>query len=454
MNTKPQLTFASGVGTVTGANFLLDAKGKKILVDCGVVQGTKEQDLLNYNDFPYDPSEVDVLIVTHAHLDHIGRIGKLVRDGFNGVIYSTIPTKQIAGVMMEDSVDLMADQAERLGKNPMYSKEDIAKALDSWEALEYHTSVRIEDGLHFKLYDAGHILGSAQIMMFIDDTRVLFTGDLGNSPSPLLRDTEHPAEEPHYIITESVYGDRNHEHRDDRIKELERVMRESIERGGVLIIPAFSVERTQELLYEMNDMVEAGRIPRVPIYVDSPLGIDVTRIYAQSVRYLKDEVQERAKTDDVFDFPGLKFAYSTDESKAINHVPAPKIIMAGSGMSVGGRVLHHEKMYASDPNATILLVGYQSPGTLGRAIQDRREVLHIFGEEIPLRARVEMISGFSGHKDSDHLQEYLTAIGGSAKKIFCAMGETGSAQFLATRLRDWHGLPADVPELGETVELD
>lgn len=453
MNTQPTITFASGVGTVTGANFLVDADNKRILVDCGLVQGTKEQDLLNYDLFPYDPRTIDILIVTHSHLDHVGRIPKLVRAGFTGEIYSTQPTRRIAEEMLLDGVGIMASQAEHYGIEPMYDITDVNLTMSLWKQVHYHEMIPLSENVSFKLYDAGHILGSAQVMMFVGDTKVLFTGDLGNSPSPLLKDTEIPLEQPDYIVTESVYGDRNHEHRDERTSLLKTAYLDIIDRSGVLVIPAFSVERTQELLYELNDLIESGQVPKIPVFVDSPLGIAVTKIYETSIQYLNDDVQQRSQHDRVFDFPGLRFTESVEDSKAINEVKPPKVIIAGSGMSVGGRVVHHERRYLPDPSAMILMVGYQSPGTLGRRIMEGQRSVHMFGEDIPVRAEVRMITGYSGHKDSEHLQEYLSIIGKNAKQIFCAMGETGSSAFLAQRLRDWHGLPAVVPVQGQVVPI-
>lgn len=454
MNSKPKLTFCGGAGSVTGANFLLETHGKRILIDCGLEQGTMEHEKKNYNDFTYTAGEIDLLIITHAHIDHIGRVPKLVRDGYTGPIISTIPTKKIAQVSLEDAVGLMANEAERYGMNPLYQAVDVDKAMSMWKGVSYHSKQVITEGLEFKLYDAGHILGSAQIMFFIDDKKVLFTGDLGNSPSPLLRDTEVPDEMPDYILTESVYGDRNHEERDERVQKLEDAYEDVAKRGGTLVIPAFSIDRTQELLFELNDMIENGRVPVIPVFVDSPMGIAVTKIYEESIEFLNDDVREKSKTDNVFEFKNLKFSYTSEDSKSINRLPAPKVILAGSGMSTGGRVLHHEKLYADDPKNMILLVGYQTPGSLGRAIQDKHKTLHIFGEEIPLRAEVRSISGFSGHKDSDHLQEYLSSIKDNVKTVFVAMGETGSSTFLAQRLRDYHGMNAIVPEEGETIVLE
>ncbi|MCX6754090.1 MAG: MBL fold metallo-hydrolase, partial [Candidatus Nomurabacteria bacterium] len=401
-----KVTFCSGAGTVTGANFLIEGNGKKFLVDCGLIQGEKIADDTNWEKFSYEASTIDILFITHGHIDHIGRIPKLIHEGFSGRIISTIPTKEITGIMLADTAHLLAKDTEH-NLAEIYTEENINKALNLWETLEYGQKLNVDHGFQFSYKDAGHILGSGMLEIIYNNKKIIFTGDLGNSPSPLLRDTEK-IKDADYLFMESVYGDRNHEDRDVRKKRLEEIIRENYNRKGTLMIPTFSLERTQELLYEIDTLIENKMIPRMPIFLDSPLAIKLTAIYEKYEKYFNPQALRIIKGgDDIFDFIGLKMTNETEESKAILNVPDPKIIMAGSGMSNGGRILHHEKNYLPYKNNTILLIGYQSVGTLGRSIENGAKEVRIMGEDVRIKAKVEMISGYSGHKDSDHLVEFV-----------------------------------------------
>ncbi len=448
-----KLTFCGGAGTVTGANFLLEGNGKKFLIDCGLVQGEKIADDLNWAPFTYDPKTIDILFITHAHIDHIGRIPKLIDEGFVGKIISTIPTRDIVRVMLEDTAHLLSrDREHKLAE--IYSVVNIQKAMDLWEGLDYHQILNVDHGFQFSFKDSGHILGSGILEIVYNGKKIVFTGDLGNSPSPILCDTEK-VEDADYLIMESVYGDRNHEDREIRQQKLAEVINENYKRNGTLMIPVFSLERTQELIFEINEMVAEKKIPYMPIFLDSPLAIKLTRIYKTHKKYFKKEVRDIiASGDDIFNFPGLKMTLETEESKAILSVPNPKIIMAGSGMSNGGRIIHHEKNYLPNKNDTILLIGYQSVGTLGRLIQEGVKKLHIQGEEVPLKAHVVMISGYSGHKDSDRLVEFVADTVKTVKKVFTVMGEPKAALFLAQKLKDNLGVKTESPMAGDTIILD
>lgn len=449
------ITFYGGTGSVTGANFFVEHGGKKFLVDCGMFQGVKEAEDKNYDDFPYDPAEIDVLIVTHAHQDHIGRIPKLVKDGFRGIIYSTTPTMELSEIMLDDTAEILAYHADQDGREePLYTKKDIATAMSLWKGLPYHNEFEFFPGITFTFRDAGHVLGSAMVELKYNDKKVLFTGDLGNSPSPLLHNIEEIADID-YVIMESVYGDRNHDEREDRTKALEAIIEDTIQQKGTLMIPAFSLERTQELLAELNEFVEHGRIPSVPVYLDSPLAARVTKIYQNSTEYFNNETRRIINDgDNIFNFPRLHITASVEESKAINDAPAPKIIIAGSGMMNGGRILHHAMRYLDNPNNTLLFVGYQAAGTLGRVIQGGTRSVKIYGQEVSVQARIESIQGYSGHAGSDQLVAFVDQIKHSVKKVFCVMGEPTSSLFLAQRLRDRLGVYAVAPEEGERVELE
>jgi len=450
---RATLTFYGGVGDVTGANFLLNTGKKNILVDCGIVQGGDEKEARNREAFAYDPSTIDSLVVTHAHIDHIGRIPKLVRDGFTGDIHSTSPTKDLAGLLFDDALSLMQEEAQEKGVEPLYAREDVTRALAQWHTHEYHESFAIGDDGTVEFLDAGHVLGSA-IALFRRASRVCaFTGDLGNTPAPLLRDTEH-LRGAHYLIMESVYGDRMHEDRDRRTDKLRQVVEENRARKGTLLIPAFSIQRTQILLYELNRMVEDGVIEPIAVFLDSPLAARVTEVYRKYPQYLNDAAKKRLQSDDdLFSFPGLTTVVQVADSRSILSAPSPKIIIAGSGMSHGGRIRAHEKTYLSDRNATVLFVGFQAPGTLGRRIKDGEKKVRIDDSRVRVRAHIETISGYSAHKDRDNLIAFAGDSADTLEHVFVAMGEPHSSFFLAQRLRSFIGAEATVPRIRESHEI-
>lgn len=459
------VSFYGGAGTVTGANFLLRGEQTSLIVDCGLMQGSRFAESANHEPFMFAPSEIPYLLVTHAHIDHIGRIPKLVRDGFRGKIVSTPETKELAALMLQDALSLLRDERGK-DEEMLYDEKDIARSLSLWNTFTYHTPLQVgEFEAVFK--DAGHILGSAMCEMTrtTEETRnaantepkrkIVFTGDLGNSPSPLLRDTEAITDAT-YLVMESVYGDRNHEDTASRKERFAAVLRLAAKRGGALLIPCFSLEKTQVLLHEMNDLLLAGKIPQLPVFLDSPLSIRVTEVYRAHTEGFNDATKrEIAAGDDIFNFPRLKLTKDARASGAIAAAPNPKIIIAGSGMSAGGRIVEHEKRYLSDPRSTILFVGYQAVGSPGRLIQEGVREITLGNERMSVRARVETISGYSSHKDSEHLQEFAAraAEGGTLEKVFLVMGEPKASFFLAQRIRDYVGVEAVVPQLGDTVKI-
>ncbi len=452
MDNIAKVTFCGGAGSVTGSNFLLEADGKKILIDCGLTQGTKLADDINWSPFTYDTSKIDFLFISHAHVDHLGRIPKLISEGFKGQIYSTHPTKALAGPMLDDTMVILSKNTE-FNLDKIYTKEHIDTALRSWQGFDYHFKIRITDNLYAVLFNAGHILGSAMIMFVYNNKKILFTGDLGNSPSPLLPDTEKVTDID-YLIMESVYGDRNHESRNERRKFLEEAIEDNYKRKGTLIIPTFSLERSQELLFELNYLVEGNRIPVMPIFLDSPLAIRLTEVFKQYKEYFNESAQKAMSTDKhLFDFPGLHSTLKTEESKMIANVSNPKVVIAGSGMSAGGRIVHHERHYLPDPNNTLLLTGYQAVGTPGRLIQEGAKMVRISGDYVDVRAHVVTIYGYSGHKDSDGLLAFVEDMKESVQKVFVVMGEPKSAMFLVQKLRDNLGLEAYAPEQDDVVSL-
>ena len=453
MGKEAKIKFCGGTGSVTGANFLLEIDGKKILVDCGLTQGFKVADDINWDPFPYDSKEIDILFVTHAHVDHLGRIPKLLHEGFKGKIYSTEPTHALALPMLEDTAGILSKNTE-LNLDKIYSPENLKTTLSLWQGFDYHQDIKVTPDLTVSFLNAGHILGSAMVLFTYNGKKMLFTGDLGNSPSPILPDTERVTDID-YLIMESVYGDRNHESRSDRRRFLEETIEDNYKRKGTLIIPTFSLERSQELLFELDSLVENNRIPVMPIFLDSPLAIRLTEVFKKFRTYFNENAQKAMSHDKyLFDFPGLHSTLKSEESKMIKDVPSPKIVIAGSGMSNGGRVVHHERHYLPDPKNTILLTGYQSVGTPGRLIQEGMKTVRITSEDVIVRAHVVTISGYSGHKDSDGLLNFVEDMQDSVKKVFVVMGEPKSAMFLAQKLQDNLGVDARVPEQGDTVTLE
>lgn len=450
-----RLTFHGGAGEVTGANILLEIGEKKYLVDCGILERESLGVDRNAEAFAYDPASIDALFVTHAHADHIGRIPRLVREGFRGTIYSTAPTKDLSSLMFDDALSIMAEEAKlHPERTPLYEKADADRALALWQIRDYHAPFELDD-VSVVFLNAGHILGSAVVSLTNNDSgrSIAFSGDLGNSPEPLLPDMETPKGAT-YIVMESVYGDRLHEGREGRSEALRIAVEEARRKRGVLLIPSFSIERTQILLYELNAMVESGQMHPIPVYLDAPLAIRVTEVYRRYKTLLNQETISRfGRGDDPFSFEGLTLTPKLEDSRRIDEAPSPKVIIAGSGMSHGGRIREHEKNYLPDKHATVLFVGYQAAGSLGRRIQDGVKRVQIDNEYVRVSAGIESITGYSGHADRDGLLSFVEGAGDTLEKVFVAMGEPRSAQFLAQRIRDFLGKSAVAPEQGQSFDL-
>ncbi|MDP2593073.1 MAG: MBL fold metallo-hydrolase [bacterium] len=447
---KSSIVFWGGVRKVTGSNFLLDTGKERILVDCGLIQGENFAEDENRKPFPYDPSDIDICFITHAHIDHIGRVPKLVRDGFKGRIISTAETKAMASFMFEDAISIM----EREKKEPLYAKEDALAALALWDTYDYREWFGAGVDLRAIFKDAGHILGSAIVILERNGKSMVFSGDLGNSPSPLLNDTEKVSLAD-YMVVESVYGDRNHENRSEREENFERVIRDVISKKGTLLIPSFSIEKTQILLHKLNDLVESGSIKDVKVFLDSPLAVKVTEIYRRMPKNLNNDIQKHlAEGDDIFSFPMLKVTESSIESREIVSQSGPKIVIAGSGMSSGGRIVKHEERLLPDPSVTILFVGYQAVGSLGREIQDGLKEVKIGDKKVRVRAKIVTINGYSSHKDGEGLLEFVSNSAETLKKVFVAMGEPKASMFLAQRIRDYLCVEAVAPKVGDKYEIE
>ncbi len=451
------LSFYGATGKVTGSNFLVTGEKGKILIDCGIEQGADFAETEAYGPFPYDVKTIDALVVTHAHLDHVGRIPKLVKGGFTGKIYMTPPTRDLAELIMRDSVAILGGEAYRLGKAPLYEGEDVDKALSLIETLDYHTEKEVAPGLSVYLRNTGHILGSASVRIKGEDgTAVALTGDIGNSPSPLLPDWE-PVTDADAILMESVYGDRLHPPQAERLATLRDTLKRAIARGGTILIPAFSLERTQLMLYELSNFFQANELPKIPVYLDSPLAINVTAVYEKwGATYFKPETEDEMRREgSIFEFPFLKKTLSPEESLAIGKEPNPKIIIAGAGMSHGGRIGRWEARYLPDPTTTLIIVGYQAPGTPGRRMMQGAPSVRLGGTEIQIKAKVENLEGWSAHADRDELLKFAEASLAEKrpKAIFTALGEPSAERFLAQRIHDYLGERSIVPELGETWEI-
>lgn len=452
-----KLCFYGGAKTVTGANYLLAVKKKNILIDCGLFQGAPEMEQRNRESFPYDPRSIDFVLITHAHLDHIGRLPKLIKDGFTGKIFATAPTVDFARLMLEDSQRVLEEKAVKAGVLSLMDGDEVERIMEMFKIVDYDERIELDRGIVVCFREAGHVLGSSVIELEAEKKKIVFSGDLGSRLTPILRP---PAkiQDADYIIVESAYGDRLHKDRKICKDLLEDAAEETIRRGGVLMIPSFALERTQQLLYHFNELIEHHRIPAVPIFVDSPLAIKLTEIYRRYPQYYDQEASALLKYDDMFKFPGLRFALTSKESKDINDIAPPKIIIAGSGMSQGGRIIHHEARYLPDPKSTLLIVTYQAEGTVGRQLADGAKRVELFDRMTLVKARVERIDGYSSHADQKELTDWICDFTSSEnkcrpKKVFVCQGEEGPANELAQIIKDRLGLNAEVPALGDYAEL-
>jgi metallo-beta-lactamase family protein len=467
-----KLHFYGGAQVVTGVCYLLEIAGppssglrrasKKILIDCGLFQGTKELEQKNLEQFVFNPKEIDYAVVSHSHLDHVGRLPQLIKDGFKGKIFATPPTIDFTRLILEDSVHILTEKAKKAGVVPIFGTKEIQEVMNHFVLVDYYQKTQITDNIWLTLHDAGHILGSAIIEIEAENKKIVFSGDLGNPPAPLVRPPDFLKDDD-YVVVESTYGDSNHEPAESCKEMIENAVEDTVARGGVLLIPSFALERTQQLLYHLNSLIENHRIPQVPIFIDSPLAMRITESYKRYPQYYNQRaVAEIDSGDDIFNFPGLKFTPTQKESKTINDIPSPKIIIAGSGMSQGGRVVHHEVRYLSDPKTTLLLVSYQAEGTLGRKIADGAKKVEILDQEIEINARIEKISGYSAHADQRFLMKWLKSFRktGYVKdrrnglvKIFVVQGEEKPANTLTSLIKDELGVESEVPKIGDVFEL-
>jgi len=450
---------------VTGSCYSLVTKEEKILVDCGMFQGGKDNVRKNFEPFPFNPKEYSALLLTHAHLDHCGRIPKLVKDGFRGKIFATPATKDLALVIMMDSAKVGAEETKHENKRraeeglpprkPLYDDFDVRNTMKLFVKVEYCEETKITKNISAMFYDAGHILGSSSIQVHVNEkikTSVVFSGDLGQSSSVLVKKID-PIKKADYVFIESTYGDRLHEPIEKRKTELIRVIKESYKRGGKLMIPSFAVERTQELLYYIGKFMREGLVPRMQVFLDSPMAMKATDVFTKYPDYYNQDVQNSLKDKvELFDFPELTRTESVEDSKKINSIEGPCIVIAGNGMCSAGRIKHHIRNNIDDPKSTLLFVGFQVTGTLGYWIKKGETKIKLLGDEKEVFAKIESIEGFSAHADYPVLIDWLKDYSPKPKRIFITHGELEQSIAFEDRIKKEKFITY-IPSLGEKLEL-
>jgi metallo-beta-lactamase family protein len=464
-----KIQFLGAARTVTGSMHVLTINGHRILLDCGLFQGRRQESFERNRNLPFDPKNIDTMILSHAHIDHSGNIPMLVKHGYQGNIYTTSATRDLCSAMLRDAAYIQEHDAAYINKKrarageppiePLYTVTDAVNSLQHFMGVGYERPFPVVPGVTATFYDAGHILGSAIVDLDVEEGdrrfRFAFSGDLGRRDLPILRDPTY-IEPVDYFITESTYGNRLHNPPDAAEVELRRVVNETYQRGGKIIVPAFSVGRTQEIVYALHRLSTARKIPELDIYVDSPLSTNVTEIFRLHPECYDQETHDFLSTSgdrDPFGFYRLRYIREVEDSKALNFLREPAVIISASGMCENGRILHHLKNNVEDARNTVLIVGWQAPHTLGRRLVERQPKVHIFGQEYALRANVEIISGFSAHADRDELLDYTSHLNGRLKHVFVVHGEEEAALALAEGIRE-QGVPhVLVPEPGQEVEV-
>ncbi len=455
-----KITFYGATEGVTGSCYLVETENSRFLVDYGMFQGDEENRRKNLQKPEFDINSIDFILITHSHIDHIGRLPYLVKNGYKNPIYSTEPTKDFSEIFLLDTAGIQSEATDESGVDPLYNEEDVLKTVQLFHPSKYHEILSPKKGIEIEFFDAGHILGSAIIQIKAEGKTIVFSGDLGNPPTPIVRDTEF-IDYADLVVVEATYGNREHENVLERKIKLERVIEETTAKNGTLLLPAFAMERTQEVLYELNELLKNNRIGKIPVYLDSPLAIKATEIYKKYKNYFDKEAKDNLLDgSSFFNFEQLDIVKSVEESKKIDHISESKIIIAGSGMSTGGRILFHEKRYLSIPNTTLLIVGYQVKGTLGRRLQDGDKNVEILGEHIQVNARIESIESYSAHADQKKLLYWLSKIENlsqgdknQCKKICIVHGEEESKKALKSQIQDQLGCPTTIPKSGESIEI-
>lgn len=462
-----KITFLGAAENVTGSRYLLELRGSRILIDCGLYQ---ERALANrnWNPFPIAPSSLDAVLLTHAHIDHCGYLPRLVRGGFKGPIYGTSPTAEIAKTVLMDSAKIQAEDVafkkKRHAKEnrkgpyplePLYTLEDVEQCCSLFSTVRYRQPVTIADDVQATFSDAGHILGSASIHIQSKGRSVVFSGDIGRWNRPILEDPDFcPAAD--YIVMESTYGDRMHEKTEMIEGRLCQVITDTFKRGGNVIIPTFAIERAQEVLYYLNALLKSKCIPNIMAFLDSPMAVTVSKIFEKNMDILDTDMNRLVQNrQSPFRFPGLEMVQTVDASKAINNIKGTVVVMAGAGMCTGGRIKHHLANNISRKESTVLFVGYQADGTLGRLLLNGVTPIRLFGQSYPVRAKIEQIPGFSAHGDRSELLKWLTQVEAkTTRNVFVTHGEPETAHHFAESVRQEKAVSASVPKYGETVDLE
>ncbi|WP_029038723.1 MBL fold metallo-hydrolase RNA specificity domain-containing protein [Salinimicrobium xinjiangense] len=456
MSEEAKIHFLGAAGTVTGSKFLLEVFGKNILIDCGMFQGLKELRELNWQKFPFPPAKIDLVLLTHGHLDHTGALPRLVKEGFKGEIRGTSPTLAIAGIILTDSAKIQQEDAERANSEhfsvhdpalPLYNEDDVAKTLKLFSTVKPLEWITFSEQIKYRLIPNGHILGSTYIELKIGKKNFIFSGDIGQKNDSLLKPPQKP-ERADYLFLESTYGDRLHP-QEETDKILKQAIESTLEQQGILIIPSFAVERLQTLMYEIYKLHKENKIPPIPVYIDSPMGNEVLKTFSRFMSWHKlshEEFREMKKRFRII--TNYRDTWKTIED------PQPKVVIAGSGMVTGGRVLTYLRFFIENPSTTILLAGYQAEGTRGRQIQEGLSEVKIFGKYYRLKAAVKSINSLSAHADQEGLLEWLDEIKNSPQRIFLIHGEKGASDYLRVKIRDRYGWRAEIPHLNQVVNVE
>jgi len=464
-----KLSFMGAARNVTGSRYLLETDKTRILVDCGLYQ-EREFRYRNWDPFSISPHTLDAVLLTHAHLDHCGLLPKLVREGFQGKIYCTAATAEITQIMLLDSAKLQQEDAEFKSKRhrregrrgahpeiPLYTVDDAAATASLFSPVQYEENVHITDGLDATFYDAGHVFGSSMIKVTVNQNGerriILFSGDVGRQGKPIINDPTL-FNEADYVLIESTYGDRLHESSENISNRLAEIINSTCRAKGNIVIPSFALERTQEVMWYLNELLLADRIPHLMVFVDSPMAMNITQVFKHHPELFdKDMSTLLRQKNSPFNFPGLTMVHTVDESKAINHIAGTAIIIAGSGMCTGGRVKHHLVANISRKESAILFVGYQAVGTLGRQIVEGAQTARILGQNYPVRAMVAQIHGFSAHADRDELFTWISALKKAPRHVFITHGEANAAKSFGEFLHEKTGWEVSIPEYGAEVSL-
>ncbi len=463
-----RISFYGAAHTVTGSQHLIEVNGSRMLLDCGLYQGRRADTYERNLTFRHDPRKVNAVILSHAHIDHAGNLPNLARQGFEGPIFATHATADLGGLMILDSAHIQESDAEFVNKKrsqrgelpiePLYTKEDAENAITMFKGVNYTQAFEPIPGVIARFYEAGHILGSAGVSLEIDEkgkkTRLWFSGDIGRYKLPLLRDPVLP-EAADYMIMECTYGDKRHNDPHNAYTEFRDVVKRTLNRGGKVIVPAFAVGRTQELVYHLNQMMQDGDVPRVPVYVDSPLAVKATQVFKNHPECYDEETRKFVleSRHPALDFKMLTYVQSVDESKALNDSKEPMIIISASGMAENGRIVHHIRNNIENPKNTICIVSWQAPNTMGRKLADREPEVNIFGEVYKVKSEIATIGGLSGHAGQDLLVKYAMGVKDSVKQIFLVHGEEKQAMTFKGLLNENKLSQVHYPELHESVEL-